>query len=153
LDRQRQAAVEFAFPDFIPFAGVGPWYEEDCDWAVVALVFAEHFDGRAITSAISGAKWAADNASRPDQWKQVVRWLNGDGGLVARGKADFWLAENAGRWQAGSMSSRRSDGKEGWAVHFRQIGSEATRWVDMPGYPVSATYSTEDLDAMHGATK
>ena len=33
------------------FAG-GRWYEEDCDWAKVAVTFPEHFEPHAVNSAM-----------------------------------------------------------------------------------------------------
>ena len=42
------------------FAGDG-WYEEDCDWALVALAFPECFDKRALEHALGTAeRWHAD---------------------------------------------------------------------------------------------
>lgn len=34
LSEERQAEVVKRFPHFTTFVG-GPWYEEDCDWAIV----------------------------------------------------------------------------------------------------------------------
>ena len=42
LSDERQAEVEARIPEFEPWAGTG-WYEEDCDWAVVALMFPAAF--------------------------------------------------------------------------------------------------------------
>lgn len=43
LSPERQAQLETKFPGFKPFAGQRGWYEEDCDWAAVALTFPEAF--------------------------------------------------------------------------------------------------------------
>jgi hypothetical protein len=42
LSPERHAAVRAKFPAFSTFAG-GPWYEEDCDVAVVVAAFPEEF--------------------------------------------------------------------------------------------------------------
>lgn len=34
-----------------PWAGEG-WYEEDCDWAIVALAFPQHFSPREVRCAV-----------------------------------------------------------------------------------------------------
>lgn len=38
-----------------PFAGLG-WYEEDCDWAIVALAFPQFFPADAIPAALATIK-------------------------------------------------------------------------------------------------
>ena len=43
LSDERHAVVLAAFGIQSTFAG-GQWYEEDCDWSLVAIAFPEHFD-------------------------------------------------------------------------------------------------------------
>lgn len=82
LDRKRQAKVTRMIPDFKPFAGA-PWYEEDCDWAVVAVVFPEHFDGASVQGACKTIRGMKDGYMRP-----VFDWLESPAGHTARLKAD-----------------------------------------------------------------
>lgn len=42
LSPERVAEMPMALRSFKPFAGSN-WYEEDCDWAVVALAFPQFF--------------------------------------------------------------------------------------------------------------
>lgn len=56
LSPERQAEVEAKAPDFKPFAGRGA-YEEDCDWIVVALVFAAAFSDADLWAARDAALW------------------------------------------------------------------------------------------------
>lgn len=54
LNAEARAAMrmkEPALARFKTFAG-GPWYEEDCDWAVVALAFPEAFPAEARENAL-----------------------------------------------------------------------------------------------------
>ena len=44
------AKVSRAFPTFETFAG-GPWYEEDCDWAFVAVVFPQYWPPKVLEAA------------------------------------------------------------------------------------------------------
>lgn len=144
LDPARQRTVRRALPDFDTWAG-GPWYEEDCDWAVVAVIFSEHFDGQSVAAAIATAQRQAGESA---MWAAVIKWLDVPDGAAARQKADRWLRENADHWEPGSMSSRTSNGTDGWAVQFQQIGNRGnSRWVDLLDYPTQATYTTEELDA------
>jgi hypothetical protein len=59
LSPERQAVVADRFPGFKTFAG-GPWYEEDQDWAVVAIVFPEHFPAEAVEVANVTAQQSAE---------------------------------------------------------------------------------------------
>jgi hypothetical protein len=42
LSPERVTTMPPALRDFVPFAGAN-WYEEDCDWAIVALAFPQFF--------------------------------------------------------------------------------------------------------------
>lgn len=50
LDRKRNAQVPQEH------RSAGGWYEEDCDWSIVALVFPEAFDAKALECAHKTAK-------------------------------------------------------------------------------------------------
>ena len=70
LSPERHAAVKQRFPDFTTFGGDGPWYEEDCDWAVVVFTFPEQFDAKTRTRAWEVARITA--AFPSDKWQQVL---------------------------------------------------------------------------------
>ena len=76
LDEARQAQVVAQFPEFRTFAG-GPWYEEDQDWAIVALVFPELFPPDAQEHARSTVEHSVLieqelYPSRPSRWQGVL---------------------------------------------------------------------------------
>jgi hypothetical protein len=50
LSRKHYLTVRLKFPDFSTFAG-GPWYEEDCDVAVVMVCFPEAFSAETVARA------------------------------------------------------------------------------------------------------
>jgi|TARA_Y100000310_G_scaffold340457_1_gene436317 hypothetical protein len=86
LDRARQAAVKAKFPWFTSWAG-GPWYEEDCDWCVVVLVFADEYQGAKdcegssiLAAAIQTAEIQAkhDRDGDTGQWRRLKRWLDAE---------------------------------------------------------------------------
>jgi hypothetical protein len=52
--------------DFKPFAGRN-WYEEDCDWAIVALAFPQHFPDDANPVALKTIK-----RYKPELYEQVM---------------------------------------------------------------------------------
>lgn len=45
------------------FAG-GDWYEEDCDWSIVALSFPEHFTAQEREAARLTVEWLDANSER-----------------------------------------------------------------------------------------
>jgi hypothetical protein len=85
LSKERQAEVERVMPFFRPFAGPG-WYEEDCDWCIVLLVFPELEpafapEENALKDAVATARGTARFSLK---WKPVVDWLEGPGGASVR---------------------------------------------------------------------
>ena len=55
LTRERRAMMPKKY-NRDTFAG-GDWFEEDCDWALVALSFPEYFDARALDAARATLAW------------------------------------------------------------------------------------------------
>jgi hypothetical protein len=55
LSSERIAEMPKPLQDFVPFrrpqSGLGQWFEEDCDWSVVALAFPQFFKPSDIESA------------------------------------------------------------------------------------------------------
>ena len=60
---ERLAEMPDVIRNLDPFAGRG-WYEEDCDWALVAMAFPEHFSGEHCQAAITTVH----------RWKKEVNW-------------------------------------------------------------------------------
>lgn len=69
----RMAEFRQMFPDFKPFRAdnVG-WFEEDCDWAYVALRWPEHFTPEQVKDAlnIASAEWSG-NAKVFKRWSET----------------------------------------------------------------------------------
>jgi hypothetical protein len=83
LDRERQAAIQRAMPDFKPFTGA-PWYEEDCDAAVVAAFFHEAFSAREVAGAVAMIRAMA----HMPRYVPVSDWLDSPCGAAAYKKAE-----------------------------------------------------------------
>jgi hypothetical protein len=66
LSDARIAAMPKPLRDFKPFAGRN-WYEEDCDWAIVALAFPQHFPDDAKPVALETIK-----RYKPELYEQVM---------------------------------------------------------------------------------
>jgi hypothetical protein len=81
LAEDRQREFETKLPTFKPFAGK-PWYEEDCDWCAIAIVFPQHFAASTVMAAMHQAKAMATSTHGRD-WKAVVEFLNNQVAEVA----------------------------------------------------------------------
>lgn len=147
LDPVRMSAVHARFPHFATFAG-GPWFEEDCDWAVVALTFPELFDTEQLRAAVKTARrYSKDSDS---SWASVVKWLDENlEGQSLETRIKVWERENAENWQSGSMGTPRDNRYANiiWFVNFTRIGDGAQRQVHMP-YPEKCVFTTAELDAL-----
>jgi len=63
LSAERRAEMPEALRKIPTFAG-GNWYEEDCDWAIVALAFPQYFPPNAAEAARSTMEWMRANSER-----------------------------------------------------------------------------------------
>lgn len=56
VEPMQEQAIRAKFPNMRPFAGWG-WYEEDCDWAYVALTYPNLFPPEAQEAAKASMAW------------------------------------------------------------------------------------------------
>jgi hypothetical protein len=98
-----QRRIETAFPGFVPWAGRG-WYEEDCDWAVVALAHPDAFSVEAVYYAVQTILRGAEG----DYFAPVAAWLASEAGTVVRTIADRYLAERSAAPSCQPRPSRRT---------------------------------------------
>ena len=135
LDRQRQARVEKRFPAFRTFAG-GPWYEEDQDWAVVALAFPEHFDAYHLRHALLTARHIGGC---------VTAWIESLDGASIRIRVGAWITENAENYEVGSLAS--AEPYPAWNVQLMRIGDGQSTAVRMASYPAKSIYRPAEVEA------
>ncbi|WP_295405457.1 hypothetical protein [uncultured Thiocystis sp.] len=82
VDPARRADMPEAIQNAITWVRLPGWYEEDQDWALVALAFPEHFDARACFSALAAARCAAN------VWQlDLARYLESTQGRACAAKA------------------------------------------------------------------
>jgi len=136
LSPSRQAVVEQKFPGFTPFAGK-PWYEEDCDVAVVILAFPEEFDDAAIRGAVRSVLGWSD-----DYFKAVASQIDVMTPLMER--ALKFETDNAHKWEFGGLGSC----PEGWKVMLSRVGDKTQKkQVTFVSYPSQRFYTDEELEA------
>jgi len=63
LSPERRSQMPAHLRDVPTFAGSN-WYEEDCDWALVALSFPEHFAPEVMDAAGKTLAWMKINSPR-----------------------------------------------------------------------------------------
>ena len=142
-----QQRIETLFPGFQPWAGPG-WYEEDCDWAIVALAHPEHFDDRAIYHAVATVQ---NTHASSGYFTVVTYWLGGTSAdaAQARQRADAWATMHADDYEIGSLGSPPPGAPRGaWSVSFVQLRDGARRRAILADYPRQATYTDQDIDRL-----
>lgn len=61
LSEERAAQMPAEYRD-TTWTGETQWYEEDCDWARVAVTFPQHFSEKDVKAAEKSLQWQADNS-------------------------------------------------------------------------------------------
>lgn len=90
LSIDRLAAMPAGLRQIAPFAGPG-WYEEDCDWALVALAFPDCFKPASVATAVQSiGPRELDHYLAP-----AAAWLSGPEGAAVRRIATDWASANA----------------------------------------------------------
>ncbi len=91
-------------PESLRKIGSQGWFEEDCEWAAVAIAFPENFSQNEIDSAISSMK-----NYYPKQWEEVSGEIIPEGESYAKDKILF-SERNQNNYVSVSCSSVREDG-------------------------------------------
>ena len=148
-----QERIETLFPTFTPWAGRG-WYEEDCDWAMVALAHPQHFDDRAVYHAL---QTVGNSHASSDYFTAAQSWLgnNGEEARAVRNTAEQYAKTHALEYEISSLGSAPSSAPRGaWSVSFYRLIDGATRREVLAEYPRQAVFTEADIDrlAIHTAT-
>ena len=129
LSPPRLAEFRAKFPNFEPWAGVAGAFEEDCDWAAVALAFPQYFDDQTLYNAVR---------------TQETAQLKGCIPAECRARADAYAATIAGKWEIGSYGSSPDGYPRGaWGVGLRR-GAEHKRVV-FANYPDKQFYTDAEI--------
>lgn len=100
----------------------GRWYEEDIDWAFVALAFPQSFSAYEVRCA-----WRT--LARSENLSPILDHLRATDPAhydYLRRVAEAWDRENADRWTRGSCGTAPNG--DGWLVQFRRVGDGETVW-------------------------
>jgi hypothetical protein len=140
LSDERVAEMPQALQDFVPFGGPQPgpgrWFEEDCDWSVVALAFPQFFTEDDVKQAHATLK-----GYRPEVYREFVgskdqyaihyasREFAREHGDPHLGVVEARSKEEAEALAAkdGDIAGKAVPGAGLWAVKIRQSEEEKAR--------------------------
>jgi uncharacterized protein DUF7007 len=113
LSEQRLAAMPPALAAIRPFAGEG-WYEEDCDWAILAIAFPQYFPPQDV--------WAATRTVRRCH-PAAAAYVESRAGADVRWIVLQFTIHHGDKYILGVTSTSGSS----WTAHFTRIrdGAEA----------------------------
>lgn len=131
------------FPDFRLFAG-DPWFEEDCDAALVILTFATEFSDQDVFLAEQSIRGCAQYFRDSDRrWQQVSSIITHNETLAgALQRADRFRLDHGEDWQVGSVGTNNQDG---WDVDLTRVKDGAKQTKHFPQYPDKQFYSSTEL--------
>ena len=117
------------------FAG-GRAYEEDCDWACVAVVFPEHFSSGNVESAFHTLRSYSKNDAA------VQTWLDN---CPARATAEAEQLRIADMWHVGTEGSAPGGMKGIFVALIHNTSGDIRKGV-MSDWPTQANYTSAELD-------
>jgi hypothetical protein len=109
-----------------PFRKTNGWYEEDCEWCMVALSFQQFFSDENVKAAHQTAKQYF-----PDQYEAWMRVSDPSYEIpleesYAKRKKDFW-AKNQNNWVATSALSVEGGMVKVWAILGSNYGDRKAK--------------------------
>lgn len=106
----------------------GKWYEEDCDWAIVALGLPFLFDPKDILAAVETANTVWNKEEGPAM-PEAHAWLRSAEGAAVCEIAARYEVVNAAKFRMGSEWT----GGSGWRASARNIAGDVELVIDFPG--------------------
>lgn len=128
LSPERRQAMPEPLRHVGTWAGL-PWYEEDCDWALVALAFPEDFDGYSLHHAIGTAR-----SFHKDKFDVEAYLTAHPTGRTAATKARDWFHEHKKQWEFG-VECGGPEGCTGCLTTIDRTESYSYRCENWPSLP------------------
>ncbi len=143
LSLDRFATFRQFFPDYRLFAG-DPWFEEDCDAALVTITFAEDFSDQDVLFAEQGIRACVQYEKGSEgPWLRVWTTITNNHAFApALQRAANFRLDHADDWQVGSAGTNHLGG---WDVHLTRLKDGARHWKHFPDYPDKPFYSTTEV--------
>jgi len=143
LSPDRFATFRQFFPDYKLWAG-DPWFEEDCDAALVTISFAEEFSDQNVFFAEQSIRACVRREGASDgPWLRVWMTITQNETLAAvLQRADKFRLEHGEHWQVGCAGTNNIGG---WHVHLKRLKDGAKHWKHFPQYPDKQFYSSTEV--------
>ena len=110
---------------FKPYAGAG-WYEEDCDWAIVALAFPQLFNDVSLMHAVRTV------TTEPDSYMAIPRgWLRTSEALPILKRVKQFETAHAAKFLARSCGTWG----DGWTINATTIDGLINASFTFKGVP------------------
>lgn len=156
LDDDRLARFVAVFPDFPRWSGSPAWFEEDCDWAAVAVLFPEAFTDAQLSSAVGimeryVAEFRSDNEvanNYPAAWLPVEAYYLSDDGKPVRDRVLAFRESVKDCWRVTSYGSPPDGYPHGcWFVVWRHATTGARREGIMADSPGKSYWTDAEIEA------
>jgi hypothetical protein len=142
LSPDRFTTFRQCFPDYKLWAG-DPWFEEDCDAALVTITFADEYSDQSVFFAEQSIRACVRNEKPADgQWHQVLTTItDNERFAVALHRAAEFRRAHAEDWQVGSAGTNGGT----WEVLLTRLKDGAQHWKTFPDYPDKSFYSSTEV--------
>lgn len=149
LSPDRFATFRHCFPDYKLWAG-DPWFEEDCDAALVTISFADEFPDQSVFFAAQSIRACVKRERSSDgPWLRVWTTITHNETLTAvLQRSKKFRLEHAEEWQVGSAGTNNQGG---WDVHLTRLKDGAEHWKHFPDYPDKFFYSATEVFGSNGS--
>lgn len=138
LSDERRAEMPDLLREIKTFAGDN-WYEEDCDWGLVALSFPQFFDGYELWIAVKTIKTHHPKAT-------IDEFLNHEPrGIIAARKIREFLAEAEGKFRIDSGSTHMT----GVAYYVSGVLTQERYRLFITQEQLRVIRSLEELDSLN----
>lgn len=147
LSDERMAQFQQLFPEFDTWAG-GPWFEEDEDWAAVAVAFPEHFAPRSLYYAVRTVRHAASRDEPDNRWVAMLAYIQGDApkSVLLRALVKEFSSTTPQLWEVTSSLCGPGTPRDTCLYTFRRMGDGASRTEYLLTHPYQAFYTDGDIE-------
>lgn len=139
LSVDRMLTFRSIFPLAQLWAG-SPWFEEDCDAALVELAFPEHFTDRALYNALRSAR-GRDDIDLP-------AYFATERGRAVAERSEAFGKTIANRWEVASYGT--GPGPTNWSVALKNVTNGERRREFFARMPARQFYSEAEIAEARG---
>lgn len=141
LSPEREAKVRELFPEHRPFCGLPCWYEEDCDWAYVALAWPACFSTYQIRCAFR----MVESVSKRSPVDHLTPFLETSHGQDVQAQVSEWETKHAEGWEYCGCGTSNDLPYRQVRVQLRQIGTGKHATAILSDYPDKSFWTAAEI--------